>query len=257
MIKRIKNKVIQTIKKKLIVFNNRGSNYTCPFCNYSAKHLSLIGIDQPILKEYQVIGGGKRKGGCFNCGSSDRERLIYAYLNEELNFFNGPKNKKILHIAPEKYIAPTFLKLNFDEYVCGDLFTQGYSYPEYVQNMDVLNLPFKDDKFDLILCNHVLEHIVTDDIAIKELNRVLKPGGVAILQVPLSKNSEITLEDKSITDPQSRLEKYGQFDHVRIYGQDYSQILEKGGFHVNRVNISKECKHYGINEDEDIFACTK
>jgi ubiquinone/menaquinone biosynthesis C-methylase UbiE len=102
-----------------------------------------------------------------------------------------------------------------------------------------------------------LEHIPTDIVAMKELRRVLKNGGQAILQVPISNNSSTTLEDFSITDPQKREVVFGQFDHVRIYGQDYVNRLQESGFKVKRVNLYKEYMKYGLNKDEDIFICEK
>jgi ubiquinone/menaquinone biosynthesis C-methylase UbiE len=119
--------------------------------------------------------------------------------------------------------------------------------------MSVLNIPFEDNYFDLIICNHVLEHIPNDIDAMKEIYRVLKKGGEAILQVPISKNSEITFENFSITEPKEREIVFGQFDHVRIYGQDYPTRLEKSGFKPQRINISKKYEKYGLNLDEDLF----
>ena len=123
--------------------------------------------------------------------------------------------------------------------------------------IDVLNIPFDPNYFDLIICNHVLEHIQNDIDAMKELFRVLKLNGKAILQVPISKNSEKTFEDFSVTDPKERENIFGQFDHVRIYGQDYTKRLESVGFSVECINISKEFSKYGLAIDEDIFIVTK
>jgi len=119
--------------------------------------------------------------------------------------------------------------------------------------MNVLNIPFEDDYFDLIICNHLLEHVPEDISAMKELYRVLKKPGKAILQVPISKKLDITYEDFSITDPKQREASFGQFDHVRIYGQDYKDRLESAGFKVERINISDEFMKYGIAKEEDIF----
>ena len=123
--------------------------------------------------------------------------------------------------------------------------------------MDVFNIPYKDDYFDLILCNHVLEHVPKDIEAMMERFRVLKKGGKAILQVPISKTLTETLEDFSVVDPSERGKVFGQCDHVRIYGQDYTKRLEFAGFFVKRVNIYQEFPKYGILKDEDIFLCTK
>jgi len=252
MINHLKN--IPDFKRILSLFNNNNrTKYICPFCNYSSNELSVIGSDLPVLIQKQVIGGGTRKGGCNNCGSTDRERLIFVYLKEKVKIFNQDKNKSILHIAPEYNLSAKLLEFHFNNYVCGDLFTEGFDYPPYVQNIDILNIPFCDNTFDVIICNHVLEHIPNDLHAMKELQRVLKIGGQAILQVPISKNSAVTFEDFSITDSEERLKAFGQFDHFRIYGQDYVDRLTESGFKVNRVNISRKYIRFGLNIDEDIF----
>ena len=244
--------MIKKIKRLILIILNRGNQYFCPLCDFRAKKLSLIGQDIPILKKKQVIGSGRRHGGCFKCGSRDRERLVYAYLKKELDIFSQ-KNLKLLHIAPEKRLSQKLLKSGFSQYICGDLFAPGYTHPPHVRNMNVTNLPFKTNFFDLIICNHVLEHVQNDLKAMKELFRVLKPGGQAILQTPISKNSTKTFEDFSITKPEDRIRLFGQFDHVRIYGQDYPQRLKKAGFKVNRLNLAQEFTQSGLNPEEDLF----
>lgn len=229
-----------------------GDRYTCPFCGYHAKDLSPIGADFKVLTEKQVVGAGLRKGGCYKCGSTDRERLVFIYLKEVAKVLER-KDIRILHFAPEKRLANTLRKIGFEEYICGDLFTEGYDYPDYVQNMNVLDIPYEDDFFDLVVCNHLLEHVPADIDAMKELYRVLKPSGKAILQVPISKNLDKTFEDFSVTDPEEREIVLGQFDHVRIYGQDYTDRLSSVGFKVERINISREYEKYGLSMDEDIF----
>ena len=248
--------ISKKIKRQIRLLLHSGSKYKCPFCNYSSKDLALIGLDIPVLNQKQVVGGGKRFAGCHKCGSSDRTRLVYIYLKEELSIYNE-KHKNILHIAPEKHISKPLIAFGFDKYVCGDLFTEGYQYPAHVENINILNIPYPDNTFDLIICNHVLEHIPTDIAAMKELHRVLKTDGEAILQVPISKNSAQTFEDFTVTEPKQREMVFGQFDHVRIYGQDYVDRLADAGFAVNRINISSKYSKYGLNKDEDLFLCKK
>jgi SAM-dependent methyltransferase len=235
---------------------HKGGKYLCPFCGYRCKDFFPRGHDLPVLNEKQVIGAGMRNCVCYKCGSMDRERLIYVYLRDKLQLFSN-KSKSILHIAPEIILSKKILEFEFSKYVCGDLFLEGYKYPDHVINIDVLDIPYPESTFDIVICNHVLEHIPNDLDAMREIYRVLKINGQAILQVPISKNSLQTYEDFSIVDPVQREIVFGQFDHVRIYGQDYVKRLEDSGFKVTRISMSREFAKYGINIDEDIFACQK
>lgn len=249
--------ILPLLKARAQLFCHRGKKYYCPFCHFSSKDLSPIGFDFPVTVEKQIVGGGLRFAGCYKCGSTDRERLIYIYLKEKLKIFNSGKNISILHIAPEVNLSRALLDFGFSGYVCGDLFSEGYKYPEHVKNINILNIPFPDNTFDLVLCNHVLEHIPSDLDAMRELRRVLKVGGQAILQVPISKNLAASFEDFSITDPKQKEIVFGQSDHVRIYGQDYVNRLQSCGFKVKRINIFDEFFRYGINRNEDLFICDK
>lgn len=248
--------ILKRIKNRLKLLSHAGSTYYCPFCGYRSKDLEITGHDLPVLIEKHVIGGGRRAAGCYKCHSRDRERLLYAFLMEELNI-GSHKNLKILHVAPEPKLSQILINQNFEEYICGDLFTEGYVYPIYVRNMNVLNIPYGDNHFNLIICNHVLEHIPDDIAVMKELYRVLAPKGTAILQVPISKNSATTSEDFTIADPKMREQLFGQFDHVRIYGQDYTDRLKTAGFEVTKTNITKKYAHFGLNPQEDIYTGKK
>lgn len=255
----IKKLVPKGIKKSVKLFLHRGDNYVCPFCNYGSKDLAIWGEYSLVSEQKQIVGGGRRYTACYKCGSTDRERLMYLFLKDKLSLFEGDKNKRILHVSPERNLTKILLEHGFSEYICGDKFMPGpYNYPSYVIDLDITAIHFEDNYFDLIICNHVLEHIENDDVAMKELHRVLKSGGTGILQVPISKNSAKTYEDFSIQDPKEREIAFGQMDHVRIYGQDYTERLSANGFDVKRVNISKDYStQFGLNTDEDIFMVTK
>lgn len=244
------------IKKLITLATHIGTRYECSFCGYRSRDLAATGLNIPVIQEKHVIGAGRRNARCHFCHSTDRERLVYIYLKYELKLFQD-KKLKILHLAPEKNLSVALRKVGFDVYQCGDLFTEGYKYPDYVKNMNVLDIPYADNHFDLIICNHLLEHVPTDLDAMSELLRVLKPNGKAILQVPISKNSETTYEDFSITQPKEREAAFGKFDHVRIYGQDYPERLKSVGFTVERINISEKYKKYGLNKEEDLFIGSK
>lgn len=266
MLTSLKKLLPTTIKRPLKAFSHqckiilyKGSKCICPICGYQSNKWASIGFAIPVLTEKQVIGAGKRSAGCYKCGSSDRERLVYLFLKHHLKLFAQAKNISLLHMAPEPSLSPALLKLKFKNYICGDLFTDGYIYPDYVQNMNLLDLPFPNNTFDLIICNHVFEHIPQDRAAMKEIFRTLKPSGQAILQVPISANSQDTVEDATITDPKQREILFGQHDHIRIYGQDYIKRLSSIGFQVQRLSISKEqaFNKYGLNENEELFIAKK
>lgn len=254
MIDRIKGLVPMALKKRLRSIIDR---YECPFCGNHFNEFLPMGLDHPVLLEKAVIGGGRRRSACPYCHSTDRERLLYAYFAKELRIFNGRKDLRILHFAPEKPLSMLFLRHGFKEYICGDLFTEGYTYPDHVLDMNVLSIPYDNDRFDLVICNHVLEHVPDDRKAMREIARVLRSGGRAVLQVPISANSARTIEDPSITSPDDREKTFGQFDHVRLYGQDYPDRLRSAGLKVDRINISRKYRRFGLSPREDLFIATK
>lgn len=246
--KRIK----QFVRKAKIIWY-QGNKYYCPFCGYKSSKLGRFGFDFPVIQEMQIVGSGLRRSRCYQCNSSDRERLIYAYLEKETQFFKSNHNANILHVSPETHLSKYIKGQPKGEYIRGDLFTAGYSYPKDVLNMNITQIPYPDSYFDLIICNHVLEHIPDDGTAIKELYRVLKIGGKAILQVPISLVLNSTYENELIIDPKEREKEFGQSDHVRIYGQDYPKRLNEGGFFVQIENISNSYPSLGLNPQELLF----
>ena len=180
---------------------------------------------------------------------------MWLYLNNETNFFS--KTLKVLHIAPEQCFYNLFKNLKNINYTTFDL-----NSPLADIKGDICNLPFKENSFDFILCNHVLEHINDDKKAMKELYRVLNKNGTAILQVPINQKSSKTFEDSSIVDKKERIEKFGQYDHIRLYGLDYFKKLESFGFKVYPLKYSKEFTEseiikYGLIKDEIIPVCKK
>lgn len=215
-----------------------------------------VGHDDKVLIDNKVAGGGKRYAKCIRCGSTDRDRLVYLYLRDHTDIFSR-KEAKVLHIAPEQCLRKV-LKLHFETtYTGADKFTKGYWYARDTVKMDITAIPYPADTFDLIVCNHVLEHIADDHKAISELKRVLKPGGIAILQVPISLKNETTIEDKAVSSAEDRKRVYGQFDHVRLYGQDYAHRLEQDGFIVRKEDIAHLYPQAALNPDEVVFAGSK
>lgn len=253
-IKTIKN-FLQNRHKYFNLLSHWGFKYKCPFCDFHSKDLLPIGIDNPTIRKYQIIGAGQRNAGCPKCGSTDRERLVYTYLKYESSIFGKPLTR-ILHIAPEMIIANQFVAHGFKKYICGDFYAEGqhsdYS-KDFVKPMDVQNLPFADNSFDLIICNHVLKHVYDEKKAIQELFRVLAKGGQAILQVPFSPILDKTISDPTITDKAILEEEFGQKDHVRLFGTDYRTILETYGFNVQILKLHKRYTKFGFNPKEPLY----
>ncbi len=198
---------------------------------------------------------------CPNCGALERHRLVWMFIESKTNLLT--KANRLLHSAPEIYYYKKFKQNSLIDYVAIDKYPDEYEYSAETINMDLTDLKFEENSFDFIICNHVLEHIEADTVAMKEMHRVLKVGGHAILNVPFEKDRETTFEDFSITDEQKRLELFGQPDHVRIYsGKDYKKRLESVGFKVEQIDFvstfSKTDKFkFGLQEGEDIFYCSK
>ena len=244
--------------ERFALIKNFGFRYKCPFCGYHARRMNPIGCNFKVIYEKEIIGCGHRFAGCIKCGSTDKERLVFTYL-KKINFFANT-NKSILHMAPEPNLSKQFFAHKFKEYICGDFFAPGYEnvYPDYVKNINILDIPYRDEYFDVVICNHVLEHVYDDIKGMSEIFRVLKKGGFAILQVPISYKLDKTYEDSSITEPKAREESFGQSDHVRIYGSDYVNRLNSVGFDVEIIsNLATKYPKFGLNNKEKLFICRK
>jgi SAM-dependent methyltransferase len=228
-----------------------GFKYQCIFCNGRFRRLLPTGLKNETA--LSIIGGGCRYALCPKCHSTDRERLIYWYIANKTNILNSQNSIKLLHVAPEKILQKAFRNSNKIQYINGDLNPLTAD-----KKIDITDINFEDNSFDFIICNHVLEHVKDDKKAMSELFRVLKPGGEAILQVPISKYNKDTFEDFSMTTPEEKERSFGQKDHVRIYGKNYPKILEKVGFQVNLYDIKKELngrniEKYGLNKEEILY----
>ena len=187
--------------------------------------------------------------------SLERHRLIWLYLKNETDFFQTAS--KVLHMAPEKAFISRLKKVPHLDYISCDLES-----PLADIKADICALPFDDNSFDWVLCNHVLEHIPNDTKAMQELYRVLKPGGKALLQVPLDPKRSTTFQDNSITDKATRTKIFGQYDHVRIYGMDYFEKLRTIGFQVDELQYGKTLSkddraRYAIVKTEYIPICVR
>ena len=187
--------------------------------------------------------------------SLERHRLFWLYLKGETDFVTA--ERKILHVAPEHCFYRRFRKMKNLDYLTADLDS-----PMADVKMDIHNIQYNDNTFDAVFCNHVLEHVTNDRKCMSELCRVLKPGGIAIMQVPLDRSKEITDEDPSITDPEERTRRFGQYDHVRRHGLDYPDRLKEAGFKVEEVDYSKKLspemiERYALPIGEILYVCSK
>ena len=223
--------------RPVIVLFFKGSNFTDP-------------IDGKSYRKFLPYGYGKQRPNALSPGtlSLERHRQMWLYLQNETNFFTH--KLKVLHIAPEQEFLRKFKKMKNLEYTSADLFS-----PIVDVKADIVDLPFEDNSFDVIICNHVLEHIVDDRKAMSELYRVMKSGGWGIVQVPMKNSLEKTYEDFTITDPKERQKHFGQYDHVRWYGMDYFDRLKSVGFEAD-VNFysqkfsEEDIERFGLNKNE-------
>lgn len=255
MIKQVFRTVLNTIPRPLLIRASyfirpvlalvlKGSRYTDP-------------IDGRSFRTFLPYGYGTQRNNVLSPStlSLERHRLLWLYLKNETDFFSKPI--KLLHFAPEQAFYNRFKKQKNLTYTTTDLES-----PLADVKADICNLPFEDASFDWILCNHVLEHIPDDTQAMQELYRILKPGGVAVLQIPQDLNRAVTFEDDSITDEKERAKIFGQYDHVRVYGRDYFDKLRSIGFKVDEVDytntLSKEMvEKYCLASGEILPICYK
>ena len=232
-----------------------GKRFSCNYCGSSHSRFLADGAGFEVIERLEVRNAGIRENClCPKCLSKDRERTIKLFIERKL-WLN--KRSKVLHMAPEKNLSRWIFSEAGDGYFDGDLNPKHAS-----MVIDVTKIQFEDNYFDAVLCNHVLEHIPDDRLAMSELFRVLKPNGWAILQVPIGMALKSTYEDDSVQTEADREIHFGQFDHVRIYGMDYVERLKSVGFSVDVVPPSaylseEEIKQFALLEDEEIFLCKK
>ncbi len=218
-----------------------GNNVECAVCNHHYKKFLPYGR---INSRENAL--------CPNCLSLERHRLIWLYLKEKTDFFT--KKLNVLHIAPEYCYMKPFEAQHGENYITADIES-----PLAKVKMDIHQIPFPENHFDVVLCNHVLEHVDDDIKAMNEIHRVLKPGGWAILQVPFfNPIPDQTFEDNSITDPREREKIFGQNDHVRKYGKDYVVRIERSGLKAFEENFSQkflaeQAYYFGIVRNETIY----
>lgn len=247
VLRKIPRKYIQYVSHyflRVIAVFYYGNNVECP-------------IDGKTYRKFLPYGRLQSRPNalCPSSLSLERHRLMWLFLKNKTDFFTD--NIKLLHIAPELCFMKIFEGMKNMEYITGDIES-----PLAKVKMDVHQIPFDDNTLDVVFCNHVMEHADDDIKAMSEINRVLKPGGWAIIQSPVYMYLEKTLEDPSVTDPLEKERLFGQNDHMRKYGKDYGDRLRKGGFKVTEDNyldeLSEEVRtRYALPDEEIIYFCEK
>lgn len=232
--------------RPIVAMSLRGNNFTDP-------------IDGKSYRKFLPYGYGVQRPNALSPStlSLERHRLLWLFLKENTSFFTSEEQLKVLHIAPEQCFLDRFRKQKNLEYLTSDLES-----PIADVKADICDLPFEDNRFDVVFCNHVLEHIPNDTKAMQELYRVMKPGGFGIFQIPQDLSRAETFEDDTITDKKERAKIFGQYDHVRVYGRDYFDKLRSIGFKVDEVDYTKKIapellERYALMKGEILPVCYK
>jgi hypothetical protein len=209
---------------------------TCPICGY---HGLFISVGHP----------GRWDARCLNCGSRERHRLVHLWITEG----GGDKlaGKRILHFAPEKAIQHRMRGNPL--YETADLIQKGVTH-----RVDITHTELPNETYDVVMANHVLEHIPDDRAAMRELFRLLKPGGIALLTVPINATRAATYENAAITAEPDRWAHFSAHDHVRYYGLDFTDRLTETGFTVDTFRLPPEDEvKFGLLRDEWVTIARK
>jgi SAM-dependent methyltransferase len=232
--------------KKVAPLLYKGNNVTCPVCERNFSKFLSYGSEvthrDNVLCPYDL--------------TLERHRLMWLYLKNESNFFSAEK-LNVLHIAPEQCFHKTFKAQQNLDYLTGDLLS-----PIADMHFDLHSIPLEDNRFDVVFCNHVLEHVDDALQCMRELHRVMKPGGWGIMQVPQDMTRAVTYEDPTIVTPEDREKHYWQYDHVRLFGRDYPEWLKKAGFEVKEYIPSEhfsdeQIDRYRLMRKEILYIVSK
>lgn len=224
----------------------KGDKVECPVCE--KKFRKFLSYGSNVAHRENVL--------CPYDLTLERHRVMWLYLKQKSDFFTKP-NLKVMHIAPEQCFHGRFKKQKNLDYTTGDLLS-----PIADLHFDLHDIPLEDDQYEVIFCNHVMEHVKDDLQCMKELYRIMKPGGWGIMQVPIDASRTETYEDWSITSPEEREKHFWQYDHVRLYGLNYPKRLEEAGFKVDIIDFSKELptevfERYRIPKSELLYVVRK
>jgi predicted SAM-dependent methyltransferase len=247
------------IKKMQYSINKLGRRKKCIICSQTfSNFLPYEGNERKsgFISDLEIIGSDTKNFSCPYCFSHDRERHLFMYF-DKLSLWKDLQGTT-LHFAPEKHLSRKISNLNPKSYIKADL----YSTDDSVEKIDITKIPYPDNSFDFLICNHVLEHITDIQVAINEIYRVLKSGGQAVLQTPYSSILAQSFQDENIDTDALREKFYGQKDHVRVFGKDFFTLLEEKGFKLklkNHLETLSEFDTYvfGVNSKEDLILVEK
>jgi SAM-dependent methyltransferase len=229
----------------LVAFVWRGNRFEDPITGRTYRKLLPYGRISPRLNAIAP-----------HSLSLERHRAVWIYLREQTSFFTEPL--RFLHLAPEYCYLRYFKRLRNLDYITGDL-----NSPWAEHHFDCHAIPFPDASFDVVMANHLLEHVADDRQVMREFFRVLRPGGWGIVLVPINGQNPDTAEDPAVIDPAERERLYWQRDHVRLYGYaDYPQRWRDTGFEVDVVDLTKlvgedRCQRYALGWDRTLYVIRK
>lgn len=242
--------------------NKSGDKRKCNVCNNTFNYFTKYhgGNDKipEFRKRLDLVDSDRDQFGCPYCYSFDRERHLFLYF-DKTGIWDVLRNARILHFAPERNLQEKIKTLDPKEYILGDFAPKN----DQIIKLDATNIAFEDNRFDVVICNHVLEHIPAYYAAIKEIYRVLNKGGMAILQTPYSKLLKNNFEDENLNTDELRWFFYGEADHFRIFSEhQFFEDLRKAGFKIELLKhidlFDPEISYYfGVNPKEDLVRVFK
>jgi SAM-dependent methyltransferase len=244
---KLKPRLVHELKNLYLLYKSqrlKGNTFFCPLCDFHAARF----LSSP--------NGQRENVQCPRCLSLERHRAQWLFGNK---YLIPGKNRKlrILHFAPDFCLTRKLVKSKNVIYTTADKNSSSCDY-----RIDIQKLSMGNEMFDVVICNHVLEHVDDDHKAIAEIYRILRNNGILLVQTPVDISRNITFEDPSVVDPQKRAELFGQDDHLRLYGLDFSECLAKAGFRVEVIKFwerlsSEEIRHYAVKEYEPVYICQK
>ncbi|MCJ0825710.1 methyltransferase domain-containing protein [Luteimonas sp. 50] len=232
-----------------------GGRRRCVMCGHCVWRFMPYrsGLRVALMDALDMVGSDTRNHACPRCGAHDRERHLLMYMQAS-GLWDGLRGLRVLHFAPERHLSPRIAAAGPEAYVRCDLHPRS----DDVRQADIQEMPFDAGSFDLVIANHVLEHVGDDRRALAEIHRVLKPGGAAILQTPYSAALHHTWSDPGIASEQARLQAYGQEDHARLFGRDIFDRFAASGLRAciathDELLPGCDAREHGVNRREPFF----